>query len=232
MLVEPGILALDPVMRGRNPVSPSEYAYSHSESTYGHDYLLWPAVDILNREVREKSCPRRVFDLGCGNGAVARDLLSHSFAVTGVDLSASGIANAKAADPKLDLHVGSAYDDLASRFGQFPLVVSFEVVEHLYDPRTFARTVFNLLEPGGLAVISTPYHGYLKNLAIALTNGFDAHWSPLWDHGHIKFWSVATITELLTEAGFIVGRIHRVGRGIPALGKSMLIEARRPISPA
>jgi len=50
------------------------------------------------------------------------------------------------------------------------VVMSLEVVEHIYDPRTYARTLFNLVEPGGLAIVSTPYNGYLKNLGVALFN--------------------------------------------------------------
>ena len=43
----------------------------------------------------------------------------------------------------------------------------------------------------------------------------------LWDHGHIKFWSMATLSELLREAGFQQIRFLRVGR-VPVLAKSMI----------
>ena len=94
-------------------------------------------------------------------------------------------------------------------------------------PRQYARCVFDLLEPGGVAVLSTPYHGYWKNLALAVTGKMDAHFTALWDYGHIKFWSIKTLTELLSEAGFEVVRFHRVGR-VPLLAKSMIAVARRP----
>ncbi|MCU0833674.1 MAG: hypothetical protein MUC77_04445 [Chromatiaceae bacterium] len=55
----------------------------------------------------------------------------------------------------------------------------------------------------------------------------DAHFTALWDHGHIKFWSIATLSELLREAGFVDVRFERVGR-VPALAKSMIALARRP----
>jgi 2-polyprenyl-6-hydroxyphenyl methylase/3-demethylubiquinone-9 3-methyltransferase len=105
-------------------------------------------------------------------------------------------------------------------------VLSLEVVEHVYAPRDYARTVFDLLEPGGVAIISTPYHGYWKNLALAVTGRMDAHFTALWDHGHIKFWSITTLSELLREAGFVDVRFERVGR-VPALAKSMIAVARR-----
>jgi 2-polyprenyl-6-hydroxyphenyl methylase/3-demethylubiquinone-9 3-methyltransferase len=122
--------------------------------------------------------------------------------------------------------VGSAYDPLHETFGRYPLVVSLEVVEHVYAPRDFTRCVRDLLVPGGHALISTPYHGYLKNLLLALTGGMDRHFTALWDHGHIKFWSPATITQLLGEVGLSVLRVHRVGRLAP-LAKSMLVVVRR-----
>jgi 2-polyprenyl-6-hydroxyphenyl methylase/3-demethylubiquinone-9 3-methyltransferase len=147
--------------------------------------------------------------------------------VAGVDPSQEGIANANQAWPHLRLETGSAYDDLAARFGRFPMVVSLEVVEHVYAPRNYARTLFDLLEPGGTAIVSTPYHGYLKNLALALSGKMDAHFTALWDHGHIKFWSIETLTKLLDEAGFMNIRFHRVGR-VPQLAKSMIAVAQKP----
>ncbi len=82
-------------------------------------------------------------------------------------------------------------------------MISLEVVEHLYFPRKFARTVYDLLEPGGTAIISTPYHGYWKNLVMALTGTMDAHFTALWDHGHIKFWSITLTLQCLRKFRFL-----------------------------
>jgi SAM-dependent methyltransferase len=138
-----------------------------------------------------------------------------------------GIAQVQAARPHLRLETGSAYDDLVARYGTFPAVISLEVVEHVYAPRDYARTLFDLVEPGGIALVSTPYHGYWKNLALALTGRLDAHFTALWDHGHIKFWSVRTLGALLREAGFYEMRFLSIGR-VPALAKSMIAIVRKP----
>lgn len=198
------------------------YHWDSAALTAAHDYLL-PAV---LRELREFQ-PGRLFDLGCGNGSVANVLAQHGWDVTGVDPSAEGIAFANASYPHLKLYRGSAYDDLVALYGRFPVVVSLEVVEHVYYPRRWAATLYGLLEPGGAAIVSTPYHGYFKNLALALSGKMDAHFTALWDHGHIKFWSIKTLRQLLQEAGFSGIRFRRVGR-IPPLAKSMLAVARKP----
>jgi len=201
----------------------SGYGYADTHLGCVHQYLLPALTKVLGRiEVQ----PRRAFDLGCGNGSVAQWLASRGFEVHGVDPSETGIAAANRSFPDLDLRIGSAYDPLAETFGTFPLVVSLEVVEHVYAPRQYAQCVGQLLAPGGYALISTPYHGYFKNLVLALTGKLDDHFTALWDHGHIKFWSPKTITKLLQEAGLTVENIIRVGR-IPLLAKSMLVVARK-----
>lgn len=201
------------------------YRYEDAEVNASHAYLL-PALraELARLGGRDK----RLFDLGCGNGSVGTVLHGQDgWAITGVDPSAEGIAQAKARHPELRLETGSAYDDLAATYGRFPVVISLEVVEHVYAPRDYARTLADLLEPGGTAILSTPYHGYLKNLAMAVTGTMDKHFTALWDHGHIKFWSFRTLGALLEEAGLTDIRFLRVGR-IPPLAKSMIAIARKP----
>lgn len=208
----------------KNSQDISGYRWDSAELNQSHDYLLPALLDELSRL---GSSSKRVFELGCGNGSVANVMAAQGWDVTGVDPSSEGITQANARYPSLRLEQGSAYDDLVARYGWFPVVTSLEVVEHVYAPRHYASTLFSLLESGGTAIISTPYHGYWKNLAMAVTGTMDAHFTALWDHGHIKFWSIKTLTQLLQEAGFVDIRFRRVGR-IQPLAKSMVAIARKP----
>ena len=201
------------------------YLYTDAASSSSHTYLIPAIRKELDRLARQNP-DRRLFDLGCGNGSVAASLSCDGWAVTGVDPSADGIRQGRTAYPNLRLEQASAYDNLLDTFGQVPVVISLEVVEHVYAPRDYAKTLFDLLEPGGTALISTPYHGYAKNLAMALAGKLDAHFTALWDHGHIKFWSFKTLSKLLLETGFRDVRFLRVGR-IPPLAKSMIAIAKK-----
>lgn len=213
----------------KEKTSAAGYRYAHAENSHAHAYLL-PALQAeLKALGATLSGPSRLFDLGCGNGSVAAALAGGGWQVTGVDPSVEGIAAAQAAYPELDLHEGSAYEDLVSVHGRFPVVISLEVVEHVYAPRDYAQTLFDLVEPGGTAIVSTPYHGYVKNIALAITGKMDRHFTALWDHGHIKFWSIATLTQLLREAGFETPQFERAGRIAP-LAKSMVAIARKPVA--
>jgi 2-polyprenyl-6-hydroxyphenyl methylase/3-demethylubiquinone-9 3-methyltransferase len=124
-------------------------------------------------------------------------------------------------------------DDLRDRFD---VVLSAEVIEHLFFPRElFARAREGLVGCGH-TVITTPYHGYWKNLALALSGKFDHHWSSQADFGHIKFFSEHTLGELMLECGFTPDGFTRVGR-IPSFAASMIMtgqlqQARGPVSPS
>ena len=203
----------------------SGYGYEDGDLNPSHDYLVPSVLEILGSlDIVQNQ--KRIFELGCGNGAVADVLTRQGYQLTGVDVSVQGVEQAQRRHPHLSLQLGSAYDRLADTYGRFPVVISLEVVEHLYDPRAFARTLFDLVEPSGTAIVSTPYHGYWKNLAMALTGRLDHHFTALWDHGHIKFWSIVTLNQLLQEAGFRSITFRRVGR-MPALAKSMIAIATK-----
>ncbi len=202
----------------------SEYVYHDSRPSYAHSYL-WPAVvKILEREA--VGLKKRVFEIGCGNGATANMLSELGYDVTGIDPSESGIRIANQAFPHLNLSIGSACDELAERFGSFPIVLSLEVIEHCYSSRKFAEVVYNLSDAGGIAVISTPYHGYLKNLALSVFGKWDFHFGALDEGGHIKFFSNRALGALLADIGFRNIGFVRVGR-VPPIARSVIALARR-----
>jgi 2-polyprenyl-6-hydroxyphenyl methylase/3-demethylubiquinone-9 3-methyltransferase len=185
------------------------------------DTYLWQPV---LQQLATLPAGSRVLDAGCGNGFFAKRLREKGFDVVGIDLEESGIVHARKLCEDVRFEVASVYDNMHDLFGKFDAVVSLEVVEHLYDPRTFVARVHECLRPTGMFILSTPYHGYLKNVLIALSGKFDSHVSPLWDGGHIKFWSRRTLSKLLEEKGFRVEAYIGAGR-LPYLWKSMILAA-------
>jgi 2-polyprenyl-3-methyl-5-hydroxy-6-metoxy-1,4-benzoquinol methylase len=143
------------------PLSAATYDYQHDGTSHTHVYL-WPEVFAALDHMTQ----RRVFDLGCGNGATDAALAARGWEVAGVDPSETGVTIANRSYPGLRLEQ-RASEDLVRRFGRFPAVLSLELIEHVYAPRRFAACIFELLDPGGNAVISTLYHGYVNNLALA-----------------------------------------------------------------
>jgi 2-polyprenyl-6-hydroxyphenyl methylase/3-demethylubiquinone-9 3-methyltransferase len=194
-----------------------EYPYSSDASSWLSGYLWEALIEILGRVAPP---PTRIFELGAGNGATARMLAARGYSVTAVDPSASGIAIAKRFETEgLRFELGSTRDDLAGTYGTFPVVLSLEVIEHCHSANEFMTAFTSVMAPGGVGILSTPYHGYLKNLAIAAAGRFDRHVDPLWEGGHLRFYSHAKLAELFRSFGFTRYEFRRVGR-VPAFAKS------------
>jgi 2-polyprenyl-6-hydroxyphenyl methylase/3-demethylubiquinone-9 3-methyltransferase len=205
-------------------VQPLQYNSAAEAHTY--HYLLQAILPLLP----DPQSSKRVLDVGCGNGFWAHQFAELGYEVVGIDPSETGVEQARKAYPGIRFEVMEIGTDTCQQLGgeQFDVVASFEVVEHLYLPRQWASGCFSALRPGGRLICSTPYHGYLKNLVLGLANCWDRHFSPLWDGGHIKFWSRATLTELLLGAGFQKQGLVFKGAGrLPLMWKSMVLSVRR-----
>jgi 2-polyprenyl-3-methyl-5-hydroxy-6-metoxy-1,4-benzoquinol methylase len=182
--------------------------WTFSGEALNHHYLV-PAVLKALRELG----PRRVLDIGCGNGWLSAQVAKAGITVTGIDFTPSGIERAKASFPDLELLVHDAGEPLPDALrGQFDVVLSAEMIEHLFLPRTLFARAREALVPEGHVVITTPYHGYLKNLALAITGKFDHHWAVSSDFGHINFFSERTLAELARQCGFEPIAWDRAGR--------------------
>jgi len=204
----------------------SGYEYQNSEASCAHGYLLPTVFREISALARGKSL--KILDLGCGNGYVAAQIAALGHTVSGVDVSSDGITIARASFPRVLYHADSLYDDDLAEKIKVPVdcVISLEVVEHLFFPRKLFEQSHRLLVNGGSLIISTPYHGYLKNLALSVTNGWDRHFGVDWDGGHIKFFSEVTLARMASSACFNDIRFLKVGR-FPGLWKSMIMIATK-----
>lgn len=199
-----------------------EYPYQDAGEVHHHRYLIPALLKILSATQLDNSTRLKVLDLGCGNGSLSHWLAQQGYEVVGVESSISGIAWARQQFPNCHFIQASIYDLPYAELGNsFDVVLSAEVIEHLLYPRELVRAAKQCLKPDGRLILTTPYHGYFKNLLLALMGKLDQHLNPLWDGGHIKFFSVATLQKLLISEGYHDLQFSFAGRS-PYLWKTML----------
>ena len=139
-------------------------------------------------------------DVGCGNGALTIKFYKYFNKTLGIDLSEEGIKFAKKFENEKIKFEHESIENLINNNNKFDFVTAVEVIEHQYDPLDFIQKLNQITEKEGYILISTPFHGYFKNLLISLLNLIDNHYNALWKHGHIKFFSVKTFKQLISSS--------------------------------
>jgi 2-polyprenyl-3-methyl-5-hydroxy-6-metoxy-1,4-benzoquinol methylase len=200
------------------------YGWSSDQGPQSCGYIAPRILDLL-KQLNVK----RVLDLGSGNGALCALIDSQGYEVAGVEYDKAGVELARTSHPEISFYNFGVQDNPAALLEYekpFDVVVSTEVIEHLFSPHLLPIYARGVLKQGGYLIVTTPYHGYLKNLVLAVLGKWDHHHTVLWHGGHIKFWSRTTLTQLLTENGFQVIGFSGVGR-LPYLWKSMVLVAQK-----
>jgi 2-polyprenyl-3-methyl-5-hydroxy-6-metoxy-1,4-benzoquinol methylase len=177
-------------------------------------------IDLSNRNnshtlmVELVGGDKRVLDVGCATGYLARVLGERGCTVSG--LEADPVA-AEEARPYLQrLVVGDVETlDLLETFGddRFDVVVFGDVLEHLRDPLAALRNAKQVLAERGSVVASIPNiaHGSVR---LALVAGrFDYQPLGLLDSTHVRFFTKASIERLFHDAGMAIVDVRRTTAG-------------------
>jgi ubiquinone/menaquinone biosynthesis C-methylase UbiE len=165
----------------------------------------------------------RVLDVGCGEGDFTAALLRAGREAVGIDVAQEPLRRAR--EPGLDLRVVPAAGEWPLPDASFDAVWAGETIEHVLDTEGWLSEVRRVLRSGGPLVLSTPAHGPLTRLALALSGrAFTAHFDPRSDH--LRFYTRRSLVALLEDFGFEGIETRGLG-GVPAARRTLLAAARR-----
>ena len=164
-------------------------------------YIRDAACRKFERNAKSLSCLSglRILDIGCGAGLLCEPLARLGAKVTGVDASPEVIAVARQHASAMGLSIDYRAGDVQELEGQFDLVTSLEVIEHVAEPAAFLKALARRLAPGGLLILSTPNAtGWSKLMMITLGEGLGR--IPKGTHDFDKFISPERMKVLLADA--------------------------------
>ena len=143
---------------------------------------------------------RSALDVGCGAGLLTEPLARLGANVTGIDASPEVIAAARDHADLMQLEIDYRVGDVQALEGEFDLITSMEVIEHVADPALFVAALAKRLAPGGLLIMSTPNAtGWSKLLMITIGEGLGR--IPRGTHDFENFIAPARMKVLLGDAG-------------------------------
>lgn len=173
--------------------------------------------------LRRLSAGSRVLDLGCGHGWFTNAMAVRGYEACGVDMSRSAIDAARQRYPGIRFETLGPQGQIPAESETFDAVWSSEVIEHVFDVHAHLAEINRVLKTGGLYILTTPYHGMLKNLLIA-TVKFDRHFDP--EVSHIRFFDKASLTRCLGRASFRPVRWDGIGR-MPGLYRTWFVVSQK-----
>lgn len=151
------------------------------EAFYAYLSGIWPGYYHEDRWeyplVRNVVPPSaRVLEVGCGRGFFLRSLEDKIADGMGLELNTGAISNAVTRFPIVNETIEQSADRQPAAFD---VVCSFQVLEHVTDPRSFIAGCLECLRPGGILALATPNHG-----SAMLANREDAFDMPPHHMGH------------------------------------------------
>jgi ubiquinone/menaquinone biosynthesis C-methylase UbiE len=186
--------------------------------------------DLRRRFLLERvAAGERVLDVGCGEGWFAVELARAGARVMGIDVAEEPLRRARERGaglrPELDLRLVDADGPWPLDDASVDAVWAGETIEHIADTGGWLSQARRVLRPGGRLLLSTPAHGRLTVLWLALSpRAFEAHFDPRADH--LRFYTRSGLTRLLSEFGFQEVSV-RAAAGPPGARRLLLARAVR-----
>src|SRR6187399_3106983 len=148
---------------------------------------------------------KAALDVGCGAGLLCEPLARLGAEVTGVDAAPANVEAAALHADGSGLDIRYVAGELATLgLGEFDVVTSLEVLEHVADKRAFLAELANHLAPGGLMILSTPNR--TPQSRVLLVGAAEALGAiPRGTHHWGDFVTPEELRGLLAEAGLAMG---------------------------
>ena len=119
----------------------------------GKNANVWRLIERFGPDAAPDGSRPRALDAGCGSGGLL-SRLGDTYDAVGIDMAEE--ARDLCAKRGLKALYGSLPDEMPFEPGSFDLIVASEVIEHVEQDVEAAKTLVNLLAPGGVLIVTVP----------------------------------------------------------------------------
>jgi SAM-dependent methyltransferase len=156
----------------------------------------------------------KMLDVGCKNGDLLIGANDKFGQACGLDISGEAIKIARqnvakaGLSKKIFLKRVDVEDGLPFSNDSFDMVTCVAVLEHLFNPEKAVREMSRVLRRGGYLIVGVPNIAWFPR-RLALLFGFRPRtsWAEGWDGGHLNYFTLRDLKELLKNLGFEIIKV-------------------------
>jgi SAM-dependent methyltransferase len=152
-----------------------------------HSFWFRHRNRVIAAALARAAAPRVIWEIGAGNGCVARHLQERGYNTVAVEPLLAGARNARRRG--INSVVCGQFEMLELPAGSLPAIGCFDVLEHLERPDDLVAECYRTLAPGGLCIVTLPALGWLWSDADVVA-------------GHFRRYTRNSLERLLAGAGF------------------------------
>ena len=190
---------------------------------YANDQAVSPitikSYDLLLDEFEPYRVSNKILDIGCGVGFFLEQAKKRGWEVYGSEYSDAAIKICR--DKGINMKEGKL-DPAQFEGHTFDVITSFEVMEHINNPKEELKHIHALLRSNGLFYLTTPNFNSL--LRFYLKEKYNIICYP----EHLSYYTKSTLNKVITEQGFKKHKFLSTGISITRLkdsaGKEQEIE--------
>ena len=170
----------------------------------------WPVI----KRLIPKESGITILDFGCGNGVFIKHMreINPRAKFIGIDVSRIAIEKAKRTVPDAKFYVVEDGNIFPIRNSQVDFILASDVIEHVYNTETTFRELARVLKHHGKILMTTPYHGLIKNILISIID-FDLIFNP--EGPHVRFYTKKSLLRSLKKVKLKAVDFGYYGRFFP-----------------
>ena len=151
-------------------------------------------------DLAEYSLKGNILDIGCGAGFFLDVASKNGLNTFGIELSSEATKKTKLRHPNV---FNGTLEDAKYPDGFFDIITIFDLIEHVMDPNQTIKEVNRILNPGGLAVFTTP------DISSWHAKVLKKNWYQINPLQHLYYFSPKTMTMILKKNNFEILKIEK-----------------------
>ncbi len=153
----------------------------------------------------------RILDIGCSGGAIGKALRERGFtALEAIEIDEETRERARPVYNRIEASIEPFLASVSSsKEARFDVLLLLDVIEHMAEPEAFLTTASQVLNPGGIILLSVPNITHWSVRLPMLFGCFNYTERGILDRTHLQFFTTRRVREIPAQVSSLALQVHQ-----------------------